>query len=266
MTKRIFVFMLATIIALSAAACGKNDADPDGGDTSKLVTETDVPETEAPVIVCDYTFELGEEISVVCETEAGRCTKVLRYPVISGMTDEELEKTINEKLAGLAESFYKKTVPDAEIFELEGTLFNFEIKECSVEYFSNDFISIKNTINLFTSVSEYISAPVYTVNMSLTDGSIIEEDSIFSNFNAISSEFILGSFELEYGADDLLSQTSLEDMILQYRSDYESYPEAYFTPDKLVINIDLADALGTSAGYSIALDKVADALGFMPNK
>ena len=54
-------------------------------------------------------------------------------------------------------------------------------------------------------------------------------------------------------------------MILQYKSDRNIYPDVYFNYDKLIINIDLTDSLGSSAGFSIPLGDVRECLKVIPN-
>lgn len=258
--------VLTLVLALLAGTCSCKKKESGGNETKDTESIQTSVETEQDEAKSSYEVEIKEDISVVSDTEDGRCTKVLRYPVISGMKDAELQDKINAELASFAEKLYTQTVPDEEIYIIEGTIFNFEIAECKVEYLSDEFISVKNTVNLYTSISEYTSSPVLTLNMNLTDGSILDGDDIFSDFNSVASKFIAGEFTEEYGMKDLLSQTSYEDMILQYRSDYASYPQVYFTSDKIVMNIDLADALGTSAGYSADIDTVKDFLKFYPGK
>lgn len=262
--KKILVLTLALALLICTCSCKKNDGD--GSETKDTESVPTSAVTEHGEVKSSYEVEIKEDISVVSDTEDGRCTKVLRYPVISGMADAELMDKINTEFASFAEKLYTQSVPDEEIYIIEGTIFNFEIAECKVEYLSDEFISVKNTINLYTSISEYTSSPVLTLNMNLTDGSILDGDDIFSDFNSVASKFLAGEFAEEYGIKDLLSQTSYEDMILQYRSDYASYPQVYFTADKMVMNIDLADALGTSAGYSADIDTVKDFLKFYPEK
>lgn len=260
--RKFFVVLLALAMILTIASCspkskGDNDTganDSTGGDIDTSI----VPDS-------DYSFSIKEEIVVVHETEDGRkSTKVLRYPEISGMSDSALQESINATFRSVAERQFVLNVPDVDIYIIEDTLFNYEVSNVEVTFFSNSFMSVKNTVYSMTSVSEYPECPVYTVNISLESGEIIDEDEIFADFNSIASMFLLGDFSMVYGMEDLLSQTNYEDMILQYKSDYASYPNVYFTSDEFVICIDLVAALQSSAGFSCPIENVAEYLSINP--
>lgn len=258
--KKFFAMLLALVTIFALVSCTGNEGI---GDESASESETDLP--NAPV--CDYTYEIKEEIIVVHETEDGRkSTKVLRYPVLSGMEKEELQTSVNDALRSEAERMFILSVPDVDIYIIEDTMFNYEVSSVEVTYLSNSLISVKSSVYSMTSVSSYPNCPVYTVNIDLENGEIIDEEDIFADFNEITSRFLGGEFTMVYGIEDLLSQTSYEDMILQYKSDYASYPDVYFTPDSLVICIDLVAALESSAGFAIPLSEVSDLLDFSPLK
>ena len=249
------LFVLLMVLFVVSCSGGGDDA----SDTDALSGTESSADTEAPIVEkCDYTYEIVEEIVTVHETEDGRKSmKVLRYPKISGMTDAELESSVNATFAEIAAKQYTVNVPDAEIYIIE---------EVEVTFLSNSFISVKNTVYSMTAMDNYPNCPVYTVNIDLTNGNVIEEDDIFGDFNVITSGFLAGDYTMVYGADDLMDNTNYEDMILQYKSDYASYPDVYFTEDSLVICIDLVASLGTSAGFSVPISAVADSLDFNPIK
>ena len=115
------------------------------------------------------------------------------------------------------------------------------------------------------SLAEYAESPIYTVNIDLTTGNVIGSEDVFGNFNVITSAFIGGDFEFVSGMDDLLSYADKEDMILQYKSDYASYPDVYFLPGELALCIDLVASLGSSAVFTISIEEIEDALVFTPN-
>lgn len=258
--KKLFALTLACLMLLSFASCGGNGG---GGDDSTSGSETDAPN----IPECDYTYEIREEIIVVHETEDGRkSTKVLRYPELSGMENEEIQSDVNAIMRDMAERMFILSVPDVDIYIIEDTLFNYEVSSCEVTYLSNSFISVKSSVYSMTSVSSYPDCPVYTVNIDLERAEIIDESDVFADFNEITSRFLSGDFTMVYGMEGLLSETSYKDMILQYKSDYASYPDIYFTPDALVICIDLVPALESSAGFAIPLSEVNDLLAVSPLK
>ncbi len=264
--KRFFAFLLTLLIVFSVVSC----SDTNGGTEKDSGTDTKDSEDigrDTAAINDPPAFEIKEEIIVVHATDDGRkSTKVLRYPVISGMKDEEKQSNINGIFRDIAERQFILNVPDVDIYIIEDTIFNYEVSDVEVTYISSAFISVKNTVYSMTSMAEYPDCPVYTVNIDLNKGEIIEEDDFIGNFNVITSKFIAGDFTMVEGTPDLLQNTNYEDMILQYKSDYASYPEIYFTADHLVLAIELVPALGSSALFSIPIEQVSEALIFNPIK
>ena len=266
--KKLLLTVLTLALVLSVASCSGTGNGEDT-DTDDIVTtsaaDTEVSSPSVPD--CDYTYEIKEEIIVIHETEDGRkSTKVLRYPVISGMADEEKQNTVNSIFRDTAERQFILNVPDVDIYVIEDTVFNYEVSEVSVEYFSNSFISVKNSVYSMSGMAMYPECPVYTVNVNLESGEIIDEEVIIGEFNIISSKFIAGDFTMVSGASDLMENTNYEDMILQYKSEYASYPEIYFTADSLVLCIDLVPSLGSSASFAVPMADIVDALALNPIK
>lgn len=266
--KKLFVILLAIAMLLCISSCGNTNYAGDGKDgesESNFGADSETQALNYPF--CPYTYEIKEEIIVIHETDDGRkSTKVLRYPQIGGMDDAVLMENVNSIFREVAEKQFKQNVPDVDIYIIEDTVFNYEVSEVEITLLSNSLISVKNTVYTMSSNSAYPSCPVYTVNIDLIKGEIIEEGDIISDFNIISSAFLAGDFKMVSGAEGLLDNTNYEDMILQYKSDYASYPEVYFTPDSLGICIDLVSALGSNACFEIAIDDIADALIINPTK
>ncbi len=264
--KKLLVVFLAFAMVLCVSSCGKTN-DGGGIKESESFSATDSDNTLINDPVCPYTYEIKEEIIVVHETEDGRrSTKVLRYPEISGMEDASVQENVNSIFRDVAEKQFKRTVPDVDIYIIEDTIFNYEVSEVEVTLLTNTFASVKNTVYSMSSNEAYPNCPVYTVNIDLEKGEIIEEEDIISDFNLISSAFLAGDFTMVSGAETLFDNTNYDDMILQYKSDYASYPELYFTPDSLGISIDLVAALGSNACFEIALSEISDALSVNPTK
>ncbi len=262
--KKILIFLIAALILCSLASCGKDRTDP-SKDTDADTTETQISGLPQ-VPECSFEYTIQEHSTIVSETEAGgRNTKFLRFPVVSGMENAEIQTKVNALLLVEAESYYTSILRDIDIYMEEGTIFNYEVTSCSVEYASDKLLSVRSMINFTTSTSEYSTNSVYTTNINLETGEKIKGEDIFSDFTTITNKFIGGEFTQEYGVENLSELSNYSDMILQYKSERGIYPEVYFSSDKLIINIDLTDSLGSSAGFSIPLDTVKDCLKFLPN-
>lgn len=264
--KKFLSVLFALLMIFSLVSCS-NINSGDGNDTDTGADTADISGNDTTALNAPPEFEIKEEIIVVHETEDGRkSTKVLRYPQIRGMEDEEKQSAVNSLFLDIAERQFILNVPDVDIYIIEDTIFNYEVSDVEVTYLSSSFISVKNTVYSMTSMAEYPDCPVYTVNIDLEKGEIIDEDDIIGDFNIISSKFLAGDFTMVDGAENLMENTNYEDMILQYKSDYASYPEIYFTVDSLFLCIDLVPALGSAATFSIPLSEIADALILNPIK
>ncbi|MBQ4328080.1 MAG: hypothetical protein IJC32_06700 [Clostridia bacterium] len=251
------------LIICTLSACGKTEKPPKP-DTTDTTETNDISIPTIPQ--CTYEYTIQEHSTIVSETEAGgRNTKFLRFPVVSNMANAEIQTKVNAILLVKAENFYKTTLKDIDIYMEEGTIFNYEVTSCTVEYASDNFLSVKSAINFTTSTSEYSANSVYTTNIDLKTGEEVTGEDIFSDFMTINNKFIGGDFKQEYGMENLLNLTNYSDMILQYKSDRNIYPDIYFSYDKLIINIDLTDSLGSAAGFSIPLADVRDCLKLIPN-
>ena len=242
--KKILLAVLAAALAVCLlSACGKTE-NPPVTDTNGT---TDTKDTSIPSIPeRSYEYTIQEHSTIVSETEAGgRNTKFLRFPVVSNMTNAEIQTKVNAILLVAAE--------------------NYEVTSCTVEYASDTLLSVRSAINFTTSTAEYSVNSVYTTNIDLTTGEELSGENIFSDFMTINNKFIGGDFTREYGLENLLSLTNYSDMILQYKTDRSDYPHVYFNYDKLIINIDLTEALGSSAGFSIPIADVRECLKVIPN-
>ncbi len=262
--KRFFSLILVLVLAFAISSCGEDVGVGKDSDTP-AVSDSGTTAVDTEALNNAPNFEIVEEITVVHETEDGRkSTKVIRYPKLSGMNDEAKQAEVNEIFRAVAERQFILNVPDVDIYVIEDTVFNYDVNKVEVTYVTPNFISVKNSVYSMTSVSEYPSCPVYTVNIDLDKAEVVEESDIIGDFNVITSKFLAGDFSMVSGAEDLFKNTNYEDMILQYKSDYASYPEIYFADGDLFICIDLVDALGTSAIFSIPVETVKDALLITP--
>ncbi len=257
--KKILAFIMASLMLISFVSCSVKPGENDGPESNTDTEKAPVPDLP------DYTFTVEENISTVHETEDGRRSmKILRYAQLDGMENKEIQAKVNDTLRQIAEIQYSYNVPDEDILIMEDNDFSYEVDNVEVTCLFGDFISVKNTVYFMSAMSSYPSSPVYTVNIDLITGEVVDETDIFENFNIISSKFIAGDFTQVYGIENLLNETSYEDMILQYKSSYETYPDVYFSEDGLVLCIDLADSLGSSAGFEISVDEVKEALKLIP--
>lgn len=169
---------------------------------------------------------------------------------------EDHEKA-SELLLDIAERHCRQKLPNLSSYE-DGMLpeVTYEIESIHVTYLSASFLSARVNGTLTVSLAHRPEPFVYTINLDLDNNTEITSADIVKNFDAIKSLFTSGKFDLAQGRDGLENDTTLEDMIMQYRSEYEIYPYFHFTKDKLFMNIELVYALGSNALYSIDISDV----------
>ncbi len=268
MKKIITALLIAALLTASFAGC-KNENKKPGESDSTSDTVYNAPQTnmgdESAEPTRSYEYTVEEQITVVSEASSGRSTKCLLYPVLKGFSDTAVQEEINSLLLEEAEKVYKATVKDIDIYIEDGTLFFYEVTACSVEYASDAFISVKSEITFTNELDEYPLQAVYTTNIDLAEKRCISGSDIFSDFITINNKFISGKFKQEYGIEKLLTLTNYSDMILQYKSDRGIYPNVFFRPGYLIINIDLTDSLGSAAGFSIPISEIKDSLKYIPH-
>ena len=236
--KRLIALALALIAILSFAGCKKEPS-------------YDEPDT----IPAPPTYEIKKYTEDIIWNDKDQGDVILLYPELKGYDDA------NKIIFDLVKEKCNAGLPNLSSYENDAMPeVTYEIDSFSVTYVSDTFLSGTVEGMLTVSLAAHPSPFVYAVNIDLENLSELRTNEILDNFDKIKELFNNGKFTLEKGIDDLSSQISFEDMIMQYRSEYEIYPEIWFSDNKLYMNIELVYALGSGAIYSISLDEVQNFL------
>ncbi len=231
--KRTIAFLLSLASVLTFASCKKEP------------TEEKAPPT--------YSIEKYTEDIVWEGIDIGDIS--LLYPKLDMMEEaskllfDMIKQKCNESLPNLS-SYEGGDLPEV----------TYEIDKISVTYLSDTFLSAVVEGMLTVSLAAHPNPFIYAINVDLEECREISSGEMLADFDKIKKLFVDGRFTLVKGLEDVGEQMSFEDMIMQYRSEYEIYPQIYFSADKLYMNIELVYALGGNAVYSIELDDVKNCL------
>lgn len=247
---------LAVTIALAAlasfAACGK---EPPAEITPETTAQVTPPESESEVKANAPTYDIKKYTDNVIYDGNDYGDIILLYPEIDGNADA------NELIFKAVRRRCEKALPNLSSYEI-GDMpdVTYEITSFSVTYLSDTFLSAKVAGTLTVSLAPHPEPFVYAINVDLENLHELVSADLISDFGKIKEAFINGRFALEDGDEALLAETNAEDMIMQYRSEYEIYPQIWFSSDKLYLNVELVYSLGANAVYSIGLDEAKPCL------
>lgn len=227
--KKIITLILALLLMFPFASCKKE------------------PTTD----VVPITYEIKKHTEDVIWDEKDTGDVTLLYPEFEGMSEANklifdiIKRKCDESLPNLS-SYETGSLPEV----------TYVIDSFSITYLSDTFLSAKIEGMLTVSLAAHPNPFIYAINVDLEELREISSVDILGNFDKIKELFTNGRFTLEKGIDDLNSQMSFEDMIMQYRSEYEIYPQIYLSSNKFYMNIELVYALGSNAVFSIDLNEV----------
>ena len=235
--KKILALLLAIISVTSFASCKKEP-------TIDPTNEQTPPAYEIKKYTEDVTWNKKDQGNVT-----------LLYPELEGMNEA------NELIFDIIKRNCDQALPNLSSYE-SGSMpeVTYEISSFNITYLSDTFLSAVVEGMLTVSLAAHPNPFVYAVNVDLEDLKEITPAEILADFEKIKKLFEDGRFTLENGIDELNSEMSFEDMIMQYRSEYEIYPQVYLSDEKFYLNVELVYALGSNAQFSIELDSVENFL------
>ena len=136
-----------------------------------------------------------------------------------------------------------------------GAKATYDITSFEITYIDDSFISIVffgsfyaigDTIYIDTGSRNF----AYSLNIDIEAMKTLDSSDLISDFLALRSSFLNGELKMTVGADDLLKNTTYSEIFGQYRSEYEIYPDIYFTFERVNVIISLTSDLGGAAVFS----------------
>lgn len=242
------------------------------GDVTDRPVDTDTrpvtEETTQEVDVVSYDYEVEMTDEVIAEVGSMKSRKLLRYPRLTGLSNADMQTKINELLAEIAASEYKNRLMGLEEYTKNGVTVKYEITDSTVTYLGGNLLSVRSAGSLSYSDGTPELRFMYSNVINLSTGKNVSQKKLYTGFGDIKKLFEDGKFTQISGAEDLTSSISLADMMTQYSlyELYNTYPETYFTPEMLIISIELNAKLGGYAEFSIPLSEVNGYLSMSPTK
>lgn len=238
--------------------------EPPAVSDTKPVTE----ETTQKVDVLNYDYEVKLVDEVIAEAGSQKSRKILRYPQLTGLSNETMQTKINELLGEIAAVEFKNRLLGLEEYTKSGVAVKYEITDSTVTYLGGNLLTVRSQGTVSYSDETPRQNFVYANVINLSTGRNVSQKTLYSNFGEIKKLFEGGRFKQISGTDRLLTLTSLTDIMSAYSlyELYNTYPETYFTPKELVISVELSANLGGYAEFSIPLSEVNGYLTMSPTK
>ena len=235
---KVCVILLILTAAVTLFSC--REIPGDAGDDA-------VRDTASAVL--PYEISIAENSPVHGENDI-----ILMYPQIKYEGKEETAEQINALLYEYALSEFKKTGLDSS----GSDSYSYVTESVLVTVKREGFFSAVISGYYVSSEALHQEYFTYSVNLDIDNVRFITSEDVIADFVNIRTLFLDGKFTLSNGIDDLLEETTLEDMFVQYRADYNIYPGVYFTSSALGIIVEVVYLLGGTACFEIPYADVAE--------
>ncbi|MBR2453884.1 MAG: hypothetical protein IKB35_02670 [Clostridia bacterium] len=221
---------------------------------------TDPLTSPATEPVTDHDDDFGKiEISLFTYRDtigvSGNSFKEFTFPSVSVSGDKPREDNINAQIDAFCQSFFKRAVPNANSLVNGGAVVEFKIEKCEYNLLANSVLSIAfyAHIELFNAGFDELPERAFAaLNISLTDGRILEGKDVFYDLEKIKSDIS----RFEFISEDAVrtpSVSEINDAMLQYRADYMIYPYVYFSASEALLCVELTQLQGSYALVKIPL-------------
>ena len=252
MKKKLICLFLA-LLCLTFSACGKTPASENAEGTFPEVPIETEPETEAPVLHGDYTFDI-QTLTKTIESQK----LSLACPHLMPEEDySAVNQTIREDMEAKAERFlrYSTDVDFPGEYVIDGIF---------PGYLGEKFASFLCTGYYAAEGADHPELIVFSLNMDLTTGKLLSFEETVADFDALAAEFCRGKFTLLPGSLLKEGEFSPADLLAEEGSLYGIYPTVSFRENEnemlFVFSVELPYALGGHAEFGLPLSEAADSL------
>lgn len=228
--------------AESTAAATDGESTASGSDG-----ETDAPPPASDAIEIKPTSESkeqdGSEIKMIYPllTSAGQ----------SGHTADEINSLIRE---------YMDEERRITCIDSAGDEYEYVIEAADVKYVGKTFFSAVIRGYVYSDGAPYPTVFAYTLNCDTKSCRILEDGDLIKDFGKLRSLFTSGKFKMTEGEDDLLDNTTYEDLMIEYRPEYGIYPSVYYAGSGFGLALETVYSLGGYALFEISIDELGDAV------
>lgn len=241
--KKLLVFLMITVICFFMISCTEKE---ETTESESLPAQESVSETEtemAYVPVELYTVEIKQET-----VEGEAYTANMIYPQVSGYSNAEIEEKVNALIYSYAKKKMETAVANAGS---ELGIF-YDVDSFNVTYKGEKLISALCRGSVSAEGSAYTKNFSFGINIDFERAKLIGFDEIVS-YNGFRKDFVDGAFRQTNGYENLLSETTTNDLISQYDPLYSIYPDFYIKSDngteKLGVITDTIQVLGFVAEF-----------------
>ncbi len=234
--------------------------------TSDVTTAPD--ETTANVDIITYDFEVITVVEDLGSGGSGKSSRTLRYPKLTGLSNETIQTKLNDALASLADIEFDAKITNVEEDIAAGLTVKYEVTDTAVTYLGNNLLAVRSSAKVVYSDGSGDNEFAYSYLFNLSTGKTVSMAKLYSDFGSVMSLFNAGDFTQISGKTDVTKDVSLSEMMEQYKNYklYSTYPDSYFTPTHLVLIIELNAMAGYYAEFSVPLEKVNAYLNVSPTK
>lgn len=226
------------------------DAPDTGSDETSRDSETTDEESSAastdtgdtPPASDMIEIELKEEKS---EDDGSQITMI--YPTVTSAG--RTEHTADEINAAIREYMDEKR--RIMCIDSGGDEYRYIIEKTDVKYTGKSFFSAVVRGYIYSSDAPHPTVFVYAVNCDTSSCEILEGEKLIKNYSRVKDLFLSGKFTETEGEDDLLDNTSYEDLIIEYRPEYGIYPSVYYTGTSFGLALETVYSLGGYALFEI---------------
>lgn len=226
---------------------------------------TEEATTAEPVEVLNFDYEIVTEEKNIGGQSGGSSKMILRYPKISGLSNEKTETKVNSLLGQIAEA--KCNAKNSGSSDKVGIVI--EVTKSEVTFINANIMSVRNEGKVSFTDGSAGEEFVFCNVINLSTGKDIAPKNVYTTegFAKVMELFKSGAFTGVRTNADMEKNVTKAEMMAPYK-DYETYssnyPPTYFTDKALVICVAAEAGYGYWAEYSVPLDKVSDCFRISP--
>lgn len=254
--KKHFAALSALLLLLSACSGQPAAADDTAGTTLSPALTLDAPTSALEPLDPLTDWSVAETRTVLGTVGEVESYKLLRYPAFAA--DNTTAEKLNAALAAAAERAYAAHAANVQSIIDEGTQFVYTVTEVEVTRFDETLLSV-------LCHAEYTAAGrterfIYTCNLNPATAAEYAADELVTDFTTLCTLLCEGKGEQRWGAEDLLTQTTWEDLLVQVKPAYGIYPPVCFDEEGIIIGFELNSLLGDHAGFALSYTDAAGCL------
>ncbi|MBL4931612.1 PdaC/SigV domain-containing protein [Clostridium paridis] len=265
MLRRMIILLLCSLFVLSLSACGSKEA-KDNIESKTSTTDTSVQKnvgnnSENTEQKPEVKNNVDYKVTKLSASKSDNKIKYnIKYPEISGLSDEGKQKEINAILKNEALkvlSYYMDALGSVEL----NVDYNITLK-------SPYILSVQYTGSGFASNAAHPNSLFYTTNINMNTGNRLRLKDVINIDKNFANKFLEGGFKpLHSEHSDVLKQHTVEeiqegfmnaDSLDNIGTAQQSDTFMYFTNDSLGISISTGHALGDHAEFETKYQNIKD--------